>query len=55
MNYKILYQNSENFRSYVDKYCKNYDISVNEALDHIIVKAVAETYKDDLRMIDDGK
>lgn len=55
MNYKYLYQHSEGFKEYVDKYCKNRGFLVDEALDHLIVKTVAEKYKDDLRVVDDGK
>lgn len=55
MNYKDLYKSNDDFKAYVDKYKNNFGISVDEALEHLIVKIVAEKYADDLRMVDDGK
>ena len=55
MSYKQLYKTSKEFKEYVDKYCDNFGISVDEALDHLVVKMVAEKYSNDLRMTDDGK
>jgi len=42
MDYKQLYENNEAFRSYVDRYCKKYDVTVAIALEHRIVRNYAE-------------
>ena len=39
-----MYEENEKFRQYVDKYCKTYKISAKEALEHALVKEVAESY-----------
>ena len=38
------YNSNEDFRRYVDRYCKTYRISVNDALEHELVKQVAAQY-----------
>ncbi|MCM1057907.1 MAG: hypothetical protein NC517_09905 [Firmicutes bacterium] len=42
---KALYQNSERFRLYVDRYIKTYKISADEALRHKLVREVAWSYQ----------
>lgn len=37
-----LYKNNEKFRDYVDKYANNFDITVEKALSHKIIKIYAE-------------
>ena len=43
---KEFYTNDANFRDFVDGYCKKHKISVDEALQHAIVREVAKHYKD---------
>ena len=38
------YKNNKNFRQYVDKYCKEYGLTVAEALQHSIVREVEKQY-----------
>lgn len=40
------YNSNEDFRRYVDRYCKTYRIAVNDALEHELVKQVAAQYKE---------
>jgi len=42
----IEYAINEDFRNYVDKYCKKHKISVAEALRHKMVCNVREYYKE---------
>ena len=50
MDYKALYDENKDFKLYVNLYAKKYNegksISVNEALEHEIVKQVAEQYRE---------
>lgn len=39
------YNDNTKFKAYVNKYCNTYGYTVSEALEHAIVKAVAEEYK----------
>lgn len=41
-----LYNENEDFKGYVDRYCKTQKIEVAEALTHALVMEVAEYYKD---------
>ena len=49
-NLKEFYNRNEDFRKYVNSYAKKYNegksISVDEALEHEIVKRVAEQYRE---------
>lgn len=38
------YENNAQFKEYVDKYCKCHNVTVDEALSHLIVKEVAKSY-----------
>lgn len=38
------YKYNKRFRDYVDKYCKTYGCTVEEALEHEIVKQVCKYY-----------
>ena len=41
-----LYENNEDFKGYVDRYCRTYDLSVEEALEHKLVQDVGKHYKE---------
>ena len=45
-NLRNEYRHNSEFRVYVDKYCKMHDITVEEALEHEIVKNVAAQYRE---------
>ena len=40
------YDRNADFKMYVDRYCKQYGLTVDEALEHEIVKQVAAKYKE---------
>ena len=40
------YNHNEDFKMYVDRYCKQYGLTVDEALEHEIVKNVAAQYRE---------
>ena len=40
------YNRNADFKRYVDRYCKQYGLTVDEALEHEIVKSVAEQYRE---------
>ena len=40
------YNHNEDFKMYVDRYCNQYGLTVDEALEHEIVKSVAEQYRE---------
>jgi hypothetical protein len=42
------YEDNKDFRDYVDAYCKKHKISVESALQHYIVRAVADQIKKSL-------
>ena len=50
MDYKALYDENKDFKQYVNIYANKYNegksISVNEALEHELVKQVAERYRE---------
>ncbi len=41
---KELYEKNFNFREYVDRYCVQHKVTVDEALTHALVKDVAAFY-----------
>lgn len=41
------YESNENFKRYVDSYCKTQKISVEEALEHELVRQVYNYYKEE--------
>ena len=43
---KELYESNLDFKRYVDKYCESYGITVEEALEHELVKQVGQCYND---------
>ena len=48
MDYKELYEQNEAFRALVDRTCKGYGLTVDEALQKHTVRDVAEYYNDPL-------
>ena len=42
----IEYAINEDFRNYVDRYCKKHNISIAEALTHKLVQETREQYKE---------
>lgn len=46
MDYKTIHKSNENFRKYVDKYCRTYHLLVEEALTHKLVQEVAREYEE---------
>ena len=40
------YDRNADFKTYVDRYCKQYGLTVDEALEHEIVKRVAAQYRE---------
>lgn len=42
---KEYYENNLDFRAYVDRYARTYGVSVEEALEHELVKEVYRYYK----------
>ena len=40
------YNHNEDFKMYVDRYCNQYGLTVEEALEHEIVKSVAAQYRE---------
>lgn len=42
---KEFYNSNADFKAYVDKYCKKHKCTVEEALEHALVKDVYEYYK----------
>lgn len=43
--YDFYYRNAD-FKTYVDRYCKQYGLTVDEALKHELVKQVAAQYRE---------
>ena len=41
------YDRNTDFKRYVDRYCKQYGLTVDEALEHEIVKNVAAQYREE--------
>lgn len=40
------YNSNADFKRYVDRYCKTYGLTVEEALEHELVKQVAAQYRE---------
>ena len=43
---KEFYDSNEDFRNYVDRYCRTYRLSVEEALEHKLVQDVGRHYQE---------
>lgn len=46
IDYTALYEQNEDFKRYVDRYCVKHRISVDEALQHYLVQAAGRVYKE---------
>ena len=46
MDYKEFYTSNADFKKYVDKYAKAYNLTVDQALSHLIPQYVARHYKE---------
>lgn len=46
VDYTALYAENEDFKRYVDRYCKKHRVSVDEALQHYIVRMAGRMYKE---------
>ena len=42
-----LYENNNDFKRYVDRYCRTYSLSVEEALEHNLVQEVGKQYMEE--------
>ena len=47
------YNHNEDFKMYVDRYCNQYGLTVDEALEHELVKQVAEQYREEEEVRDE--
>lgn len=47
------YESNNDFRGYVDRFCKTYEKSVDEALQHASVREAEKYYRE--REIEDGR
>lgn len=45
-NMQDLYENNNDFKRYVDRYCRTYGLSVEEALEHNLVQEVGKQYQE---------
>lgn len=48
LDYTALYEQNEDFKRYVDRYCTKHRISVEEALQHYLVQMVGRQYKEQM-------
>lgn len=46
IDYASLYEQNEDFKRYVDRYCTKHRVSVAEALQHYLVQAAGRVYKE---------
>lgn len=46
IDYTALYEQNEDFKRYVDRYCTKHRIRVAEALQHYLVQAAGRVYKE---------
>ena len=46
IDYTALYEQNEDFKRYVDRYCVKHRISVAEALQHYLVRMAGRQYKE---------
>ena len=51
IDYTALYEQNEDFKRYVDRYCIKHRISVEEALQHYLVQMAGRMYKEHLSLI----
>jgi hypothetical protein len=48
IDYTALYEQNEDFKRYVDRYCVKHRISVDEALQHYLVQMAGRMYKEQM-------
>lgn len=48
IDYTALYEQNEDFKQYVDRYCVKHCISVAEALQHYLVQIAGRQYKEQM-------
>jgi hypothetical protein len=48
IDYTALYEQNEDFKRYVDRYCIKHRISVAEALQHYLVQMAGRQYKEQM-------
>lgn len=46
IDYTALYEQNEDFKRYVDRYCTKHRVSVDEALQHYLVHIAGRMYKE---------
>jgi hypothetical protein len=46
INYTALYEQNDDFKRYVDRYCVKHRISVEQALQHYLVRMAGRMYKE---------
>lgn len=46
IDYTALYEQNEDFKCYVDRYCVKHRISVEQALQHYLVQMAGKMYKE---------
>lgn len=46
IDYTALYAENEDFKRYVDRYCTKHCVSVDEALQHYLVRMAGRMYKE---------
>lgn len=51
IDYNALYAENADFKRYVDRYCKKHRVSVDEALQHYLVQAAGQIYKEQAETI----
>ena len=51
IDYTALYDENEDFKWYVDRYCVKHRISVDEALQHYLVQMAGKMYKEQAETI----
>lgn len=54
MEIKEFYETNQNFKLYVDRYCQTYRLSVDEALEHELLRQVYLMYVEDSKRIPSG-
>lgn len=48
IDYTALYEQNEDFKRYVDRYCTKHRISVADALQHYLVQMAGRMYKEQM-------
>lgn len=51
LDYTALYEQNEDFKRYVDRYCVKHRINVDEALQHYLVQMAGKMYKEQAETI----